>query len=153
VWIVFVLLNSVFKFKSETKYKTAVAAQITGFTWFLITLQFYYRQCSEALQMAKAMSLENGGESYVLTPANDSFRSYMLSFFVKTEQVLPYLSVAYLLLLIVLSIKWFRAYRYTQLVRLNGLHKIDVDWKLFVTKVAGQLGIKQKVRIYLSERY
>ncbi len=151
VWIVFVLLNSVFKFRSEIKYKTAVAAQLIGFSWFVITLQFYYKQCSEALQLAKAMSLHNGGESVLLSPATETFSGYMLNFVVKTEQVLPYLSIAYIVLLVFLTLRWFRAYRYTQIVRLNGLHKIDVDWKLFVNRIASQLGIKQTVRIYLSE--
>jgi len=148
VWIVYVLLTSLFKFKSETKYRVAVAAQVVGFAWFMVTLQFYYEQCSRALQVAEAIYLQTGDQNtFVFTSENGS----LLSYFIKAEQVLPYLSVAYLLLLAFLTIKWFRAYRYTQLVRLNGLHKIDVDWKLFVTKVAGQLGIKQKVRIYLSE--
>jgi beta-lactamase regulating signal transducer with metallopeptidase domain len=150
VWIVYVLLTSVFKFKSETKYRVAVGAQVIGFAWFLVTLQFYYRQCSEALRIAKAVYLEHGDTVFVASNSG-TFRSSMLSFFIKLEQVLPYLSVAYLVLLLVLTVRWFRAYRYTQLVRLNGLHKIDVDWKLFVIKVAEQLGIKQKVRIYLSE--
>ncbi len=147
VWIVYVLLNSLFKFKSEIKYRIAVAAQVIGFAWFIVTLQFYYQQCSHALAVAEAIYLETGDQSTVVYGNQIS----LLSFFIKAEQVLPYLSVAYLLLLAFLTIRWFRAYRYTQIVRLNGLHKIDVDWKLFVNKVAGQLGIKQKVRIYLSE--
>ena len=148
VWIVYVLLNSIFKFKSEIKFRIAVAAQIIGFTWFLVTLQFYYRQCSQALELAESIYLQAGDQpTYVVATEQGS----LLSYFLKAEQVLPYLSVAYLLLLAFLTIRWFRAYRYTQLVRLNGLHKIDVDWKLFVTKVAGQLGIKQRVRIFLSE--
>jgi len=147
VWIVYVLLNSLFKFKSEIKYRIAVAAQVVGFTWFIGTLQFYYAQCSQALKLAKAIYLESGDQATVVLDT----KSTMLSLFIKAEQVLPYLSVAYLVLLLFLTIRWFRAYRYTQLVRLNGLHKIDVDWKLFVNKVAGQLGIKRKVRIYLSE--
>jgi len=147
VWIVYVLLNSLFKFKSENKYRIAVAAQVIGFAWFLGTLQFYYQQCSHALAVAEAIYLETGDQSAVVYGSKMS----LLSFFIKAEQVLPYLSVAYLLLLAFLIIRWFRAYRYTQIVRLNGLHKIDVDWKLFVNKVAGQLGINKKVRIYLSE--
>ena len=148
VWIVYVLLTSLIKFSSETKYRIAVAAQITGFAWFIITLQFYYQQCSQALDVAEAIYLQTGDQNtFVIASEKGS----LLSYFIKAEQILPYLSVAYLLLLAFLTIRWFRAYRYTQLVRLNGLHKIDVDWKLFVTKVAGQLGIKQKVRIYLSE--
>jgi beta-lactamase regulating signal transducer with metallopeptidase domain len=147
VWIVYVLLNSLFKFKSEIKYRIAVAAQVVGFAWFIGTLQFYYIQCSQALRMAEAIYLQNGDQSSIVYSGS----SGLLSFFIKAEQILPYLSVAYLLLLAFLTIRWFKAYQSTQIVRLNGLHKIDVDWKLFVTKVAGQLGIKQKVRIYLSE--
>ncbi len=148
VWIVYVLLNSLFKFKSETKYRIAVAAQVTGFAWFIVTVQFYYQQSSQALEVAESIYLQTGDQNTFIVASE---KGSLLSYFIKAEQVLPYLSVAYLLLLAFLTIKWLRAYRYTQLVKLNGLHKIDVDWKLFVTKVAGQLGIKQNVRIYLSE--
>ncbi|HEX6915597.1 MAG TPA: M56 family metallopeptidase, partial [Chitinophagaceae bacterium] len=147
VWIVFVLLNSVFKFKSEIKFRIAVAAQVIGFAWFIVTLQFYYRQCSQAVELAESIVYPSGEQPYILSSSEGS----LLSWFIQAEQLLPYLSVAYLLLLAFLVIRWFRAYRYTQLVRLNGLHKIHVEWKLFVTKVAGQLGIKPKVRIFLSE--
>ncbi len=148
VWIVYVLLNSIFKFRSEIKYRIAVAAQVIGFGWFIVTLQFYYKQCSQALLVAENLYYQSGDQNTVIF---DSEQGSLLSYFIKAEQVLPYLSVAYLLLLAFLVVRWFRAYRYTQLVRLRGLHKIDVDWKLFVTRVAGQMGIKQKVRIYLSE--
>lgn len=147
VWIVYVLLNGLIKFRSENKYRMAVAAQVVGFAWFLGTLQFYYAQSNAALQMAESVYLE-GGEQSTMIVSSDSL---LLRFFIRAEQVLPYLSMAYLALLVFLTFRWFTAYRYTQLVRNSGLQKIDVDWKLFVNKVAAQLGIKRKVRIYLSE--
>jgi beta-lactamase regulating signal transducer with metallopeptidase domain len=68
----------------------------------------------------------------------------------RTEQFLPYLSIAYLLLLLFLSIKWLQAYKYTRDIKSKGLSKISVDWRLFVQTLSEQLGIRRPVKIYLS---
>ncbi len=69
----------------------------------------------------------------------------------QAENILPYLSVSYLLILLFLCFKWIRAYNLTQSIKTKGLQKIEVNWRLFVKQLSGQLGIKREVKIYLSE--
>lgn len=148
LWIVFVILNSIFKFSSHAKYITAVVAQLTGFVWFAITFKFYFTQCSNAVEAAKVLA--NNTPAYIIESATTS-RSTLLNVLIKIEQVLPYLSVAYLLLGIILFIRWIRCYRHTQFIKTNGLSKAGVDIKLYVIRVSEQLGIKRKVFVYLSD--
>ncbi len=150
LWIVFVLVNSLLKLNAAHKYRLAVGAQLLGFVWFAFTLQFYYMQCSEALKQSTEF-VSRQHFNLIVPESGNSFSSNLISMMLKGEQLLPYLSVAYLLLLVFLTIKWTRGYNNAQNIRNNGLHKIDIDWKLFVKQIAGQLGIKQDVKIYLSE--
>ncbi|MGN6618786.1 MAG: M56 family metallopeptidase [Ilyomonas sp.] len=148
LWIVVVLMNSLLKFSSHTRYKIALTAQLAGFAWFLITLQFYYTASSKALATAKELAIDN---NVVLQAQGETFHSRLLNFFVIGERVLPYLSVAYIGLLIFLTIKWIRSYRFTKVIKTEGLHRIDVDWKLFVKRMVQHLEIKKEIKIYLSD--
>lgn len=146
-WLMFVCVNNLVSFSAAVKYRLAVAAQFTGFAWFLVTLQFYYSQYSEALQHSPVAST---AVQSVLS-ANTDFSSRLINVMLKAEQFLPYVSMAYLLLMVFLSIRWFLGYRQTQLIRRNGLQKIPANWRLFIKRIAAQLGIKKEIRLYLSD--
>jgi len=150
VWLAFSALNLISKPNAANKYRMATVAQFAGFTWFIVTLQFYYAQCNEAFQ--NNPSLHQTGYVAVYVPANGHpFQAALLQYLVKAEALLPFLSSAYILLLIILFIKWTGNYFNTQALRTKGLQKIDADWKIFVKNVTAQLGIKQEVNIYISE--
>jgi beta-lactamase regulating signal transducer with metallopeptidase domain len=150
LWIVFLALTSFIKMNAANKYRLAVTAQLLGFAWFAVTLQFFYAQCSESLRQSTAF-VSRQHFNLIVPEAGTSFQSNLMSFLLKGEQFLPYLSAAYLLLLVFLIIKWTRSYNLAQDIRHNGLHKIDIEWKLFIKNIAGQLGIKKDVKIHLSE--
>ncbi len=147
VWLIYMCVNSLVSFTAAAKYRLAVAAQFIGFVWFMVTLQFYYSQYSEALQHSAVVST---GVQNILS-ANTDLSSRVIQYMLKTEQFLPYISMAYLLLILFLSIRWLFGYRQTQLIRQKGLQKIPADWRLFVKRIATQLGIKKEIRLFLSE--
>ncbi len=149
LWLAVVIINNVFKFSSRIKYSVALVAQATGFAWFISTLYFYYQACSDALASVNIQSL-NANTEVIIDPASHSFPALLLSAVVKGEQLLPFLSIAYLVLLLFLSVKWIKSYGFTQHIKKSGLRKPDVQWKLFVKRVAEQLSIKPEVKIYLS---
>ncbi|MEP7317246.1 MAG: M56 family metallopeptidase [Panacibacter sp.] len=151
IWLIVLLINNVGKPASSKKYVVGVIAQFTGFVWFIATLQFYYARCSEAiLQGAGADSL-NTVSSYIALPEVNSFSSALLYATIKTELLLPYLSVAYLFMLLFLSARFARAFYFTREIRTKGLHKADIDYRLFVKRMADYLGIKKEVKIYFSD--
>lgn len=148
LWIVVVIINSVAKFSSHTRYRIALTAQLAGFAWFIITLKFYYATCSATISSLSELSNEN---VVIYHPSVSESASSFLSVITNVERVLPYLSIAYLGLLALLSIKCIRSYRSTQLIKTEALHRIDVNWRLFVKKMGNHLGIKNEIKIYLSE--
>ncbi len=148
LWLSYVLLNIFFKPTAVTKYRIAVTAQLIGFIWFFFTLQFYYFKCAEAF--ATDATLLNPSTALLIIDNGNSFQSFLLHSLIKTEQFLPILSIAYILLLLVLIVKWMINYHSTQSICSKGLSKVDLQWKMFVQQTAAQLDIKRKIRIYIS---
>ena len=147
VWLIYFCVNSLISFSAATKYRLAVASQFTGFVWFIITLQFYYSQYTNAFQHSPLVST---GVQNILS-VNTDLSSKLIQLMLKGEQFLPYVSMAYLLLMVFLGIRWFLGYRQTQLIRKTGLQKIPADWRIFVKRIAAQLGISKEIRLYLSD--
>jgi bla regulator protein blaR1 len=67
------------------------------------------------------------------------------------QQTLPVTSLLYLLLLVLPVLHFVRNYRYVQVIRHYGISKADVQWRMFVRKVAAQMGIKKPVHIWVSD--
>src|SRR4051812_23278842 len=44
LWLLYFSINTIFKLSPHQKYVTGVLLEFAGFTWFLETLQFYYKQ-------------------------------------------------------------------------------------------------------------
>ncbi|MES2004878.1 MAG: M56 family metallopeptidase [Bacteroidota bacterium] len=148
VWLIYMSASGLLPLRSAAKYRLAVAAQVTGFLWFIFTFQFYYQQYNNAWQTAGTTQVSQQVQQLVST--NTDLYSRLIHWMVKGEQLLPYISMAYLLLMLVLCIRWIMGYRQTQLIRSNGLQKMPAEWRLFVKKIAARLSIKKEVRIYLS---
>ncbi len=151
LWTAYNIITNVLQLSAKTKYTLAVTAQIASFAWFIFTFSFYYIQCSEAIKQTNFSFTDNSNIVFVNYEVNN-FRSFLLNLMIVAEKFLPYLSVAYLLLLVVLFVRWNQCYFNTQSFKKNGLSKIDVHWKLFVKETAVLLGIKKEVKIFLSEK-
>ena len=149
VWLICISVNNLLSISAAAKYRVAVAAQFASFAWFIITLQFYYTQYSQAWQQS-ATVLPSQNVQAILA-GTTGFTSTLINWMVKGDAFLPYLSMAYLLLMLLLSMRWLLGYRQTQQIRNHGLQNIPVNWRLFVKKIAAQLGIKKEIRLFLSE--
>jgi beta-lactamase regulating signal transducer with metallopeptidase domain len=150
LWLLYILITSVGKMSSHKRFVTGLVFQLSGFTWFIITLLFYYQQSQQFSASASSLSSEYVANIIAATESG-SGKEKFFAYLLKTEQFLPYLSIAYLALLLFLSLKWMQAYRYTKRIKVEGISKIDVDWRLFVQKLAQQMGITRTVKIYLSD--
>ncbi len=147
LWLLAALFTGVIKMPAHLKYKVTLAAQFGVFVWFLVTLQFYYIRCTLA---AAQLHYQGNGSALEVHPSMGSFASASLAIILKGEMLLPYLSVAYLCLLIAFAVRWVKGYRQTMLMKTSGLQKIDVEWRLFVQRIAHLIGIKNPVQIYIS---
>jgi beta-lactamase regulating signal transducer with metallopeptidase domain len=149
LWLIYLFINCIVKLSSHQKYTAAIALQFSGFAWFCGTLMFYYNQCVYLANTGAVFA--DGFSGFGQMPYSASIKDKVFMVLMRTEQFLPYLSVAYLLLLVVLATKWLNSYRYTRDLRDSGIKKIDVNHRLFVDRLCHQLGIKRTVKVFLSE--
>ncbi|HSU50736.1 MAG TPA: M56 family metallopeptidase [Segetibacter sp.] len=147
LWLLYFLINISFKLSSQQKYASGLVLELTGFIWFIVTLIVYYNKSKLFVDYNVIDAISR---SAVNGTANTLKQQFLFLIF-RFEQFFPYLSIAYLALLVALFARWLYAYRFTQRVRFSGLEEIDEQWKLFVEKLSNQLGIKRPVFIFLSE--
>lgn len=149
VWLLYVCITGLIPMSAAARYRMGVIAQSMGFIWFLFTFQFYYQQYHAAWQ-----PLQNNATPQLqpVLPQGSSYLSGIIHWMLKGELLLPYISMAYLLLIGVLCIRWFMGYRKTQQIRYQGLQKMPAEWRLFVQRIATQLDIRKPVQVFLSEQ-
>ena len=136
LWILYQLINGVFR-KLKSSHKTSLASflLVGGFVWFVYTLiSSYYYNTDDVVLFAV----------FVNTTGNQRINEWL-------QQGLPIVSVFYLVLLLAPLFGFVRNYRYVQIIRRYGITKINVEWRMFVSKVAAQMEIKKKIQIWISE--
>jgi len=136
LWVIYQLFTAVFKSGSSQKSLLATILLLTGFTWFVYT--FFSILSSHS---ADTIVISSG---LVSIGGNEQLNAWMKS-------TLPVASLIYLFLLILPLLQFVRNYRYVQVIRHGGLSKINAEWRLFVQKLAAQMGITKPVYIWLSE--
>jgi beta-lactamase regulating signal transducer with metallopeptidase domain len=136
LWVVYQLITAVFKtVRSSQKSLLASLLAIGGFTWFLLTL---------ASILYKTENAVIGSAGLINLDGNEQLNDWLF-------RTLPIASLLYLILLIFPLLQFVRNYRYVNVIRKYGLSKATVEWRMFVRKVAAQMGIKKPVHIWVSE--
>lgn len=135
LWVCYQLVTA-FRTRLTPAAKTRLASSflLAGFSWFLVNF------------ISLLIGRNNTGLSVSPLFADTSSRldNWLPS-------VLPYASVAYLALLFIPLIRFYRNLRYVHHIRYNGLSKPAIDWRLYVRRTAEHLGITRKVTVWLSE--
>ena len=144
LWVAYHLINGVYK-NASAKFKNNLSTILLSsvFVWFCITLFTKYFAVEN-------LPGKNAIQFYEVNTVDAGSMNNWHELINKFTGVLPYLSVAYLLLLIFLSLRLINIYRFTHFIKFNGLQKPDVEWKLFTEKVARHMGITKKIRLWIS---
>ena len=150
IWFLYKGITSIFTLSSSTKYRLSIALQFIGFIWFLFTFQFYYQQYENVWNMARSFTLSQNIQNGV--SLNNGSNSLLINWMIKGEQFLPFVSIAYFILLTLLCFRWVVGYQQTQHIRNIGIEKINVSWRLFVSKIAERLSISKEISIYVSTK-
>lgn len=133
LWVIYQLATAVIKkAKASSKSLLATTLLFAGSCWFIYTFIIVYSNISEGNMVGLSVAVSHEAYGWLL-------------------QSLPYISGAYLLLLVLPVLRFIRNYRYVQVIRKYGLSKINVDWRIFVRNVAARMGIKKTVKIWVSE--
>lgn len=133
LWVIYQAVTAFLK-NTKASYKSVLATTLlfAGSFWFIYTFLIVYSGISE------------GGTAGSLVSSGLEAHNWLL-------QSLPFISGAYLLLLVLPVLRFIRNYRYVQVIRKYGLSKINVDWRIFVRNVAARMRIKKTVQIWVSE--
>lgn len=143
LWLLYVLLTANGKkFNARQRHSLALLSLAGGSCWFLLTLVINFYKAAATPQFVTL--LVNAGEA-VATPA--SLKSNIATWL---ELVLPFLSVAYLLITAWLFFRFYRQYRYTRQLFHQGLQKINPEWRVFLQESVQHMSIPRKVTIWLS---
>ena len=135
LWLIYVILTSDGRrFQSRQRHSLALLSLMGGSAWFIISFVFHYQQ---VIKESVVVSVGSG--------------SSFTSIFNILEPILPFLSVAYLSVLIYLSIRLYAQYRNTRFLFTSGTYKVNPELRAFLQQVASHMGIKKNVRIWLSE--
>ncbi len=136
LWIIYQVITGIFRTaKSSVKSSLASSLLMGSFAWFIYTFFSAYTNNTNNAVISSAFINPEGNEQ-----VNDWL-----------QQALPIASVIYLLLLLLPLLRFIRNYRYVQVIRKYGLTKMNVEWRMFVSKIASQIGIQKKVHIWVSE--
>ena len=131
LWCLFIGASYLLKISSHRKYQLSVLAIVTGFVWFVATFIYYFQS-----NPVSTISFFDQG----IQESNSILNILLLS-----------ASVAYLSLLIFPSYKLYRNWQFVRHIRKESMKKADLNYRLFVQKIAAQLGINKKVLVYLSD--
>ena len=147
LYITYFLINGVYK-NASSRFKTNAGTLLlfSAFTWFGFT--FFGKYFSIESKAVNVFATQINYDTHLATHATSNNLWYAV--LNSISAALPYLSIAYLLLLIFLSIKMISSYRFTNFIKTNGLQKPSAEWKLFTERVSRHIGISKNIKLWLS---
>lgn len=143
LWLVYIgLTANGRKLLSRQRHTIALLSLAGGSMWFLITLIVNFYKAAKGVPVV-TLYVTDTDTTYLTASWPNVITRWL-------EPALPFLSLAYLLAAAFLFIRFYIQYRQTQLLFTTGLQKADPEWRAFLQQVAGRMGIKKKVQIWLS---
>jgi beta-lactamase regulating signal transducer with metallopeptidase domain len=143
LWLVYVALTwNGRKLLSRQRHTIALLSLAGGSLWFLITLIVNFYKAANGPEIVTIYISAND-----LYNSTNAWPGVITKWF---EPALPFLSLAYLLAAAFLFIRFYFQYRHTQQLFTTGLQKAYPEWRAFLQQVAGRMGIKKNVQIWLS---
>lgn len=149
LWLIYqAICNLHRKISPSHKHFVAAVLLLGSFGWFSVTLADKYSKAIKLGEYLSGLTANiNTATTQVYSPGTLFSQNGMTDF---ANQYLPYISAAYLIVLLLLSAKLIRAYLYSKQLQTKGLLKPDPQWINLVNNYALQIGIAKKVHIYLS---
>ena len=143
LWLVYVIFTHIFRRSSASaRHGLAVLLLGSGAIWTIAT---FFNAFLYADPMASAYRW-----SLSLFPR----AHWVISFFQTGRQlindVLPYCSTLYLLILLFLFVRYGRQYFYTKKLTRTGLSRCTPELRIFTEQMARRMGVKKEVKIWFS---
>ncbi len=127
---------------AKIKHNVSLLFIFCSFIWFIGTF------ISKLFLPGKTFAVISGDHGFGAMRANSV--SPVREFILYAGSILPYLSVAYIFLLLFLMIKLFLAYGNVYFISNKNLINPPSHLEIFSRKAAAQIGIRMKIEIWLS---
>jgi beta-lactamase regulating signal transducer with metallopeptidase domain len=151
LFLIYQVIVSAFRIKqSAAKNVLSSIFSIGGFLWFTITFLIYSFQKSE-----NAIVIEEGNNSNSLIQTLSGSNNWQLLLNwaeYKLNLLLPYLSVAYLFVLLWFSARLLFQVQAAQQLKNKGLRPVKDNLKEFTSFLASSLGISKNILVYFSTK-
>ena len=143
LWLMYVLLTANGKrLHARQRHTLALLSLAGGSLWFVVTLVINFYKAVAAPEVI-TVTVAPGD----IIPAASSSTGLPTQWL---EPALPFVSVAYLFIISLLFIRFYRQYRYTRRLSQQGLQKINVEFRLYLQQAVEHLSIPRKVTIWIS---
>lgn len=143
LWLIYVLLTANGKkFNARQRHTLALLSLAGGSLWFLVTLVINFYKAA-ATPETVTLTVRAGETVLLPVTSTGSIATWL-------EPVLPFLSVAYLLIAALLFVRFYRQYRFTRQLFHQGLQKINPELRVFLQQAVQHMSIHKKVNIWLS---
>ena len=150
LWLLFKFLTGVFKLNASRKYQLATGASMVGFIWFAGTF-LYYSFMVPVQVYSPVYSFAEANE----TISQSSFVNQLLylyhSVVASSRSLSPYISCAYLLVFLLLSVRLVNGFKEVKFFATQGVGKVDIEWRLFVQRHSELLRISRNVKVFTSQ--
>jgi beta-lactamase regulating signal transducer with metallopeptidase domain len=136
------LAAGVKKLTATAKHAIALYLLFAGTVLFIISLSWkYYSYPAPAGLTGTGFVIENNNYYTVWQTAQQLM-----------DRLMPYWSLLYLICIAVLFVKFCLFVRQANQLQRTGISKMKADWRIYVRKIAEQLGIEKEVKAVLSSR-
>src|SRR5688500_16135857 len=138
LWLLYIVLTANGKrFQSRQRHTLALFSITGGFIWFLVNLVVrFYEAANPGIVLIESVQHIQG--------------AFMPTLSDQVDDILPFISTGYLLIIAFLFIRLIRQYRFTQKLTTSNITKAAPELRLFVRDIAERMGIKRKVQIWFS---
>ena len=141
VWLLAIVVSgSNNRFSSRTRHGVFLSMLLAGSAWTFSGL---------------ILTIVNSGSANALTSTriwqNPTLPAGLILIQQGLSPTLPYLSLAYVLVVLFLALRHSMHHFHVVRLRNHGLHKVQPRIKLFVDTIAQRMGIRRKVNIWLSD--
>lgn len=153
LYLLYHLIIFLFRIKQSTvKNFFSTVLSFTGFAWFLYTIGSLW---NNQLQNKTALVITDAGSGNSLLNSFTNDNRWELFFNwldYKIQFVLPYLSAAYLVVLVWFIAKLLIQLQATNVLRNKGLQQVDTDINEFFSYLVETMGLQRSVQLYFSKQ-
>ena len=145
IWLIFETIIVSYK-NASAKFKNNLSVVLVFFSFLLFCASFIFKLIENEKLIYTVQSFTNSKMFPVIQ--TNSFFEKLKNYVIST---LPYLSVAYIFLLFLLTIKFIAAYRYVYIISNKQLIQSPSGLQFFASNVAQQMGITKKISVWISQ--